>query len=134
MTDENRNVAQVRDYLRAIEAGATGETLAAFYAPHATQIEWPNRLNPKGQTSDLASLLARAEKGRHLLSSQRYDVQAILADGDQVALHALWEGVLAVPVGTLAAGDRMRAHMAVFFTLADGRIVTQHSFDCFEAW
>jgi hypothetical protein len=36
----------VRTYLAAIEGGATGERLAAFYADDVIQEEFPNRLVP----------------------------------------------------------------------------------------
>jgi ketosteroid isomerase-like protein len=42
--------------------------------------------------------------------------------------------VLAIPIGTLAPGDRMKAHFAMFFEFRDGRIALQRNYDCFEAW
>ena len=47
-------------------------------------------------------------------------------------LEVLWAGTLAIPVGSLAAGDEMRAHFAVFIELRDGRIYRQRNYDCFE--
>ena len=44
----------------------------------------------------------------------------------------LWVGTLAVAIGTLAAGDEMRAHFGVFLTFRDGLIVQQRNYDCFE--
>ena len=37
-----------------------------------------------------------------------------------------------VPLGTLAAGDEMRAHMAMFITWRDGKIISQRNDDCLE--
>jgi ketosteroid isomerase-like protein len=49
-----------------------------------------------------------------------------------VILEVVWAGTLAIPVGSLAAGDEMRAYFAVFIALRDGRIYRQRNYDCFE--
>lgn len=131
---EERNLSVVRSYLAAIEAGATGDALARFFAPDATQVELPNRLNPQGAQSDLATILARADQGRKVLKSQSFEVKSETVQGARVAIEAVWTGVLAVPLGALAAGATLRAHFAMFFELADGRILTQRNYDCFEPW
>lgn len=122
----------VRRYLAALAAGAAGEELRGFFTPDATQTELPNRLHPTGGTSTLATLLERSEQGRALLASQSYEIVSALAQGDRVAVEATWSGTLAVPLGSLPAGARMRAHFAMFFTLEGGRIRTQRNYDCFE--
>lgn len=134
MPPESSHLPHIRAYLQAIATGATGEALAKFYTPDALQSELPNRLNPNGGTSDLATLLARAEQGQKLLKGQRYDIQSELAQGDQVAVEAKWSAELAVPVGTLAAGATMKAHFAMFFEMREGRIHRQRNYDCFEPW
>lgn len=128
------NLATVRAYLEALEAGAAGEALARFFAPDARQVELPNRLNPNGGDSDLPTLLRRAEQGRKLLRSQSYQIRSEVAQGSRVAVEALWTGTLAVPLGTLAAGATMTAHFAMFFELSEGRIRVQRNYDCFEPW
>jgi len=125
-------IAIVRRYLDAIAAGATGAELAEYFTEDALQIEFPNKLNPNGGRSDLPTLLARAEQGKTVLTSQRYDIESVIAEGEHVAVEALWEGVLANPIGSLKAGDRMRAHFAMFFQFRDGRIAAQRNYDCFE--
>ena len=57
-----------------------------------------------------------------------------MAQEDRVAVEARWTGVLAVTVGTLAAGVEMKASFAMFFRFRDGRIAMQRNYDCFEAW
>jgi ketosteroid isomerase-like protein len=37
-----------------------------------------------------------------------------------------------MPLGSLAAGDTMRARFGVFLTFRDGRILRQHNYDCFD--
>ncbi len=131
---ETANLALIRAYLRALESGVVGEELAGFFAAHAVQVELPNKLNPNGGQSDLPTLLKRAEQGQKLLQAQRYEMRSSLAQGDRVAVEAFWSATLAVALGTLPAGSVMKAHFAMFFEMADGRIVSQRNYDCFEPW
>ena len=126
------NIAIARRYLQAIEAGSTGADLAAFFTPDVVQEEFPNRLVTQGARRDLAALLAGAEQGQRVVSRQRYDVQNVLATGDQVAVEVVWTATLNVPVGSLPAGGEMRAHFAVFLEFRDGKIAAQRNYDCFD--
>ena len=128
------NLALVREYLAALEAGEVGAALARFFTPDAVQEEFPNRLNPNGGRSDLATMLERSERGKQLLQSQRYVVSSAIARDSTVAVEAEWSATLAVPVGTIPAGGSMRAHFAMFFEFVDGRIHRQRNYDCFEPW
>jgi ketosteroid isomerase-like protein len=123
-----------RRYLAAIEAGAVGDELAAFFAPDVEQIEFPNRLVPSGARRDLATMLEGAVRGQQILRAQRYEVRAAYADGPAVILEAIWIGTLAIPVGAIPAGGEMRAHFAVVLEIADGRIVRQRNYDCFDSF
>ena len=131
---ETEQIDIVKRYLAALEAGATGDALAAYFTPDAIQEEFPNRLNPNGGRSDVATILARAEQGRHVLTAQRFDLVNAMACGDTVALELNWSGRLAVPIGTLQPGDTMHARFAIFIELRDGRIFRQRNYDCFEPW
>jgi ketosteroid isomerase-like protein len=122
----------VRRYLDAIEAGATGDALAAFFTPDVEQVEFPNRLMPTGARRDLAAILEGAVRGQAVLRSQRYELHRVVEAGDHVAAEATWTGVLAVPVGQTPAGGEMRARFAMFFEFRDGRIARQHNYDCFD--
>jgi ketosteroid isomerase-like protein len=132
MLDSNLDV--VRRYLAAIEAGATGDALAAFFTPDVVQEEFPNRLVPGGATRDLGALLDAAARGQRVLSAQRYEILNAVERGPAIALEVRWTGVLAVPLGSLPAGGEMRARFAVFIELADGKIRRQRNYDCFEPW
>ena len=134
---ERNNLEMARRYLAAIEASteatSTNESRAdSFFAADVVQEEYPNRFVPTGARRDLAGLRAAAERGRAVLSEQRYHVRAAYAVSDTVILEVLWVGILAIPVGTLAAGQEMRAHFAVFLEFRDGKIVHQRNYDCFE--
>src|SRR5690242_7683991 len=122
MSEPEQDVLETaRRYLRAIEEGATGDALAGFFDPDVIQKEFPNRLVPDGTRRDLAALLETAVRGQQVVQSQRFDVVHAVVDGDHVALEVDWSAVLAVPVGTLAAGGTMRAHFAVFLDFRDGK-------------
>lgn len=123
-----------RAYFAALEGGATGDDLAAFYAPDVIQEEFPNRLSPGGARRDLDAILAAAIRGREVMASQRYEILHMLADGDRVAVEFRWSGTLAISVGPLQAGAEMRGRFASFLEFRDGRIVAQRSYDCFEPW
>jgi hypothetical protein len=125
-------LATVLAYLEAVSAGATGAALARFVAPGIEQIELPNRLVPAWARHDLASMLAGAERGQRAVRGQRYDVVHALVSGDRVALEVAWSATLLVPLGTLAPGDTLRAHLAFFFELEAGLIVRQRNYDCYE--
>lgn len=63
-----------KKYLKALEDGAVGDELAAFFDPEVIQEEFPNRLVPNGARQDLAGLLEGAERGQGLLLAQRFDL------------------------------------------------------------
>jgi ketosteroid isomerase-like protein len=128
------NIALIREYLKALEASATGADLAKFFTPDVTQVELPNRLNPHGGKSDLDTLLKRAELVPTLLRSQNYEILSELAVGSKVAVEASWSAVLSTAFGTLPVGGKMKAHFAMFFEIEDRRIKSQHNYDCFEPW
>jgi ketosteroid isomerase-like protein len=123
-----------RRYFAALESGATGEALAAFYAPDAVQEEFPNHLNPKGVRRGLTAILDAAARGQQVIASQRYEILHAVADGDRVAVEFRWSGTLAVPVASLPAGTVMRGRFACFLEFREGRIVAQRNYDCFEPW
>jgi ketosteroid isomerase-like protein len=130
MTSPNQDLA--RRYLKAIEAGATGDTLALFFDPDLVQEEFPNRLVPDGAKRNLADVLAGAERGQAVLAAQSYEIRHTIEQADTVVLEVTWRGRLAVPIGSLKPGDEMRARFAVFLEFRNGRIVKQRNYDCFD--
>jgi ketosteroid isomerase-like protein len=123
---------QARAYIAAVEAGATGEELRAFYHPDVTQDEYPNRLNPAGVRRGLDDLLAGADAGARLMSRQIYDIHTLTEHGDRVILELTWTGYLARPVGLLKAGEAMRARICQVIEYEDGLIIRHRTYDCFE--
>lgn len=131
---ETDNLALVRRYLDAVASGATGDALAAFYAPDVVQEEFPNRLMASGARRDLAAILDAAVRGQSVMTSQSFELRNAVVQGEQVALEVQWIGTLAIPFGSLPAGGQMRARFAQFFQLRDGKIVAQRNYDCFDPW
>ena len=126
------NLEVARRYLAAIEAGAVGDDLAAFFSPDIEQIEFPNRLVPTGARRGRSQMLEGALRGQKVLREQRYQVEHAFADGNAVVLEVLWVGTLAIDRGSIPAGLEMRAHFAVVLELRDGRITAQRNYDCFD--
>lgn len=132
--NETSNVAAARAYLTAIERGATGDELAAFFTEDVVQQEFPNRLMPNGATRNLAQILEGAERGQAILASQRYEVLNAVATGETVVLEVNWTGTMAIAVAGLPAGGEMRARFAVFLEYRGSRIARQRNYDCFDPW
>jgi ketosteroid isomerase-like protein len=124
----------VKRYLAALEAGAVGDDLAAFFTPDVVQQEFPNRLVPGGATRDLAALLDGATKGQKVMRAQRYELLGAIESGANLALEVQWTGTLAVALGTIPAGGEMRARFAMFLELRNGKIARQRNYDCFDPW
>ena len=123
----------VRDLLTGLSNGEVGEQLAAYYHSDVIQTELPNALNPTGGKSDLKTIMHRSKQGTQMLSKQSYTIKSELMSQDgMIAVEALWQGTLAVPVAGLQAGEIMTGHFAMFFTFANGKILTQTNYDCFE--
>jgi ketosteroid isomerase-like protein len=129
---EQANLRTALAYLAAVEGGATGETLARWFTPDVVQEEFPNRLMPIGARRGLQEMLDGAVRGQKVMSAQRYEVLSSLVSGDRIALEVQWTGTLAIPLGSLAAGDDMRARFGVFLDFRDGRIAAQRNYDCFD--
>ena len=68
------NVEIAREYVKAIESGATGDSLARFFASDVVIREMPNRVAPNGSTSDLTKALQGAERGKQLFQRQTYTI------------------------------------------------------------
>ena len=131
MNQKEANVALVQSYFATIEYGVDPAEIADFHAPDFVQTEFPNKFEPNGANRDLAGLQEAAERGRSSMSSQRFELLNIFADGSTVVVEAEWSGTFAVSSGDLASGTIIRARFAQFFELREGRITAQRNYDCF---
>jgi len=131
-TTESENLETARLYLRAIEDRVSFHELASFFTPDVVQHEYPNQFVRDGAERNLQQLQEAAERGRLVITSQRYEVRNALGHGDWVALRVTWIAAVAVPVGAIPAGGEMRANFGVFLQFRDGKIARQHNYDCFD--
>jgi ketosteroid isomerase-like protein len=131
---KDQNIHLVRTYLNALQTGEAGDALRKFFTEDVQQVEMPNQLNSRGQQSDLEQILQRSRQGLKVLQRQQYEIVSEIAQDDRVAVEARWSGVLAITLGTLAAGTEMKASFAMFFRFRDGRIALQRNYDCFDPW
>jgi ketosteroid isomerase-like protein len=124
----------IREFLRAIERDQVVGDEERWYAPGAVQVEFPNKLLPKGATRNLADLRAAGERGRAIVERQTYEVVSIVESGNAVAVEAIFRATFRVDILGLPKGETMTARFAMFFTMQDGRIARHHTYDCFEPW
>lgn len=110
-------------YLRAIEARDHAAVRALLH-PELELVEHPNKLNPAGARYDLAAVMAAAARGAAALASERYDVRAMVCEGDRAAVQTTW-------TGTLPDGRTMTAAICSVIELRDGRVWRQEQYDCF---
>jgi ketosteroid isomerase-like protein len=127
----NPNVDLARRYIAAIAAFET-DGLARFFGPGFVQVEMPNLMTPKGQSRDGAACIEGSKKGAAILSSQQFDIENVVAADDWVSLETKWVGVLKVGFGDVKPGTEMRAEIAMFLRVKDGRIVYQRNYDCYH--
>ena len=123
----------VRALYGALESGALSEALAAeLFTDDARTVERPNVLKPMGAVASRAVMAANAKKGAAILASQRYEVHQAIESADTVAVRLTWTGVMAVDAGPLRSGQVLKAHVAQFFSVRDGRLATIETYDCYE--
>jgi ketosteroid isomerase-like protein len=120
----------VTSYLRAVESHDLDE-VARWLHPEVVVVEHPNRISPAGKRYDRAALWEAAERGKALMASERYEVRAMIVEGDRAAVQIEWSGTLAVAAGPLPAGHVMRAQLCSIIELRDGKIWRQEQYDCF---
>jgi ketosteroid isomerase-like protein len=127
-------IALVQRYLDLV-ADPTSDLAAieAVLDPEFRFIEHSNLMSPAGSERDRTIVLDSIPQGRMLLSSQRFEVHDHAVVGDtRVITRAFWEGRLAMGAGLLGIGSSLRADLAMFFDVRDGRIVRQENFDCYQ--
>jgi ketosteroid isomerase-like protein len=117
-------------YLRAVEAMDL-DAVTALLHPDVEVVEHPNRLNPAGQRYDFAAVQAAGQLGKVVMMSQRYDIRALIVDGNHAAAQIAWSGVLSP--GAMSSGGEMHAQICTIIEIRDGRVWRQEQYDCFAA-
>jgi predicted ester cyclase len=127
------NLALARQYLRAIESGASAKVMAQFFASEVILEIFPSRFFPTGSRANLEGIRSAAERGKKVMAHQSYEIKNALASGDQVALEVAFVGTLLLPFENIPAGGQMRAHVAIFLVFKNGKITSQRNYDCYDA-
>src|SRR3954470_23425295 len=110
----------------AAAAAFDAEALERVLHPEARISEMPNAINRGGTERDMVEAREAFERGKGLLSAQSYDVHDVITAGDKIAARATWTGTLA------ANGQTLKAHIATFSEVRDGRIFRHATYDCYE--
>ena len=121
-----------REYVKAVEGGATGDALSRYLHPDVTHYDLPNRFNPSGKISDRRAMLAAAERGQKVMRTQKYDILSSIAEGSTVVLEVDWLGRLAVPVSGIPAGGELHARIAMVLVFEDDLIILQRDYVCYD--
>jgi len=122
----------VLDYVQAVGRQAPVSVLAEFLAPDFVFREWPNALSPQAATRDREQTLSGFEQAPLVVGEQEYLVQRVLADGDEVAVELSWQAVARMDLPYWNEGEVMKARILSVFTVRDGLISAQDSFDSYE--
>jgi ketosteroid isomerase-like protein len=125
--------AVVDRYLAVVsDLTAAPDALAALLHRDVRVVEHANLVAPVGRRRDAAATLAAREHSRALLAGHRFEVREHIVAGERVVTRAAWIGTLAIDAGAWPAGTELRAECCIVFTVRDGRILRQESYDCYE--
>ncbi|SDP00273.1 Ketosteroid isomerase-related protein [Nakamurella panacisegetis] len=121
-------LAVARSYLNAVESGTTAE-LRRHLTTDFVQREWPNPMSPQGASRNLPEVLQAAEQGREVVADQVFQIATEAVDGDRVILEVNWSATLRVDFPDAPTGTRIRARVAIFLQIRDGRVASQDNYD-----
>jgi hypothetical protein len=75
---------------------------------------------------------AGLKAGQALMAWQKYEIHGHDTPApDRVVSRTTWTGELVVDLGPWPARTKLRAEIAMFFTLRDGKVYRQENFDCY---
>jgi ketosteroid isomerase-like protein len=120
------------DFLHTLQNRTSFQDLLRFYHADIEQIEFPNTLTKNKVVRTLADLQDASERGKTVLQKEEYDIIKSYTFGNTVIIEAVWTGTLAMPIGSIPIGGQLKAYFAQFFEFADGKIIRQRNYDCFE--
>lgn len=123
---------KARAYFGALEGGATGDDLAAFFHPDVVQHTYASRLSPSGAQRELGDILRAAEAGVSLMERQIYDVHTVTEVGDRVVVEYTLTAYPREPLGSVRPGETIRARVCQVLEFEDGLIIRQRSYECFD--
>lgn len=131
-TTSNLDIAQ--RYLDALSSRAAPEEIGRYLAPDVMDEEFPHRFLGAAVTRGFSGLLEARTGALVRFSSERYEPGGVTGGGSQVAMEVRWKGSVTTTGEGFTEGHELDARIAFFLKFADGRIVRQRRYACFEPW
>jgi ketosteroid isomerase-like protein len=128
------NFDLARLYLEALSSTATPDELGQFFAPEVTHEEFPHRFLDTAVTRGLEGILEMRAGALARFRSQRFELAGATGGGSQVAMEVRWKGSVKSAGEGFAEGQELDARIAIFLKFANGKIVRQRTYACFEPW
>ena len=132
LANKNRLIQIAHAFVKALQKRISANELLEFYHPGIEQTEFPNSLTKTLTKRNLDQLKSASEKGKSVLLKEEYDIQNSYVQKNTVILETIWTGTLAIPLGNIPAGGRMKAYFAQFFEFENDKIIRIRNYDCFE--
>lgn len=129
---EVANLAAARRYIQLIERFAGPQEFEGILHPNIQHEEFPNALMKNGSKRDYTAIVTGPQQGRRILQENHYEIVNAFASGNWVTLEIVWTGTLAMPLGSMPPGYKLKAYIATLLQFQDGLIITQHQYDCYE--
>jgi ketosteroid isomerase-like protein len=128
------NFEAARRFVDALSSTASPEEMRSFFSEDATQEEFPHRFLEMLLTRGLPGILDARARALARFKSQRYDLTGATGGGSQVAMEVRFQGVVASTGDGFTEGQELEARLAILLKFADGKIVRQRTYACFEPW
>jgi len=118
----------VRRLIEATTATEPDEAAAsALLAPDLQHVTHPNAFFPTGAVEDREAMLTAARLGRAQMASQHWEIHEIAeTSAGAVVVRATFTGVLVQGFGVT-----LKAEVAAFYTVREGRVSRIETFNCF---
>lgn len=122
---------RVLGFIRVLEAGGGAAEIRPYLADTFVLEEAPHLLAPEGSTRTLASVLAGADQSSEVVADQKFIIRRTTCEGGRVAVEADWSATVRMDLRYWDRGEAIRARTSSVFEVADGKIVSQDSYDCY---
>ena len=123
----------VLDFVRTLEAGGGSAEIRPFLSEDFVLVEAPHLLAPEGTIRTLEQVLAGADQSAQVVASQKFEISRTTCEAGRVVVEADWSATSMMDLRYWDSGETIRARTSSVFEVRDGRIVSQHSYDCYFA-
>jgi limonene-1,2-epoxide hydrolase len=121
----------VLDFVRTLEAGAGAAEIRPFLSEDFVLVEAPHLLAPEGTIRTLEQVLAGADQSAQVVTGQKFEISRTTCEAGRVVVEADWSATSMMDLRYWDAGETIRARTSSVFEVRNGRIVSQHSYDCY---